>query len=52
LLGLGVSDQVEVFGIAEPRLQRRPALVSSGAQRSGDLNGHAVVDEEAQKLVS
>lgn len=49
---MGVSDQVEVFGIAEPRLQRRPALVASGAQRSGDLDGYAVVDKEPQRLVS
>ncbi|HUJ64973.1 MAG TPA: hypothetical protein VLX59_05525 [Acidimicrobiales bacterium] len=49
---MGVSDQVEIFGIAQPRLQCGPALVSSGAQRPGDLTGHAVVDEEAQRLVS
>jgi hypothetical protein len=49
---VGVSNQIEVFGIAEPRLQRRPALVASGAEKSGDFNGHAVVDEEAQRVVS
>jgi hypothetical protein len=50
LLGVGVSDEVEVFGIAEPRLNGCPALVPPCAERSGDLSGHAVVDEEAQML--